>query len=69
NRYELGRLAAAVFGFPERLLNPVRMDEMQGLMPRPKDNSMDNRKAARELGMQFTKAADGLGAVAREAAG
>jgi|LAHU01.1.fsa_nt_gb dTDP-4-dehydrorhamnose reductase len=67
NRYEFGRRAAGAFGFPERLLNPVRMDEMRGFMPRPKDNSMDNRKAARELGVRFTEAANGLAAVAREA--
>lgn len=66
NRFEFGRLAARAFGFPERLLKPIRMDEMRGLLPRPKDNSMDNGKASRELGVRFTAAADGLRASARE---
>ena len=67
NRYEFGRKVAAVFGYPERLLRPVRMEEMRNLMPRPKDNSLDNRKAARELGVCFTGVVEGLKAVAGEA--
>lgn len=67
NRYEFGRRTAAAFGYPERLLRPVRMEELKGLIPRPKDNSMDNRKATRELGVRFTDAAAGLRAIAVEA--
>jgi dTDP-4-dehydrorhamnose reductase len=68
NRHEFGRRVAAAFGYPERLLTPVRMEEMKGLMPRPKDNSLDNRKAVRELGVRFTAVTKGLEDVAREAA-
>jgi dTDP-4-dehydrorhamnose reductase len=67
NRYEFGRRAAGVFGYPERLLRPVRMEDIRGLMPRPKDNSLDNQKAARELGVRFTGVEEGLKAVAGEA--
>ncbi len=65
NRFDFGRKTAEVFGFPERLLRPVLMEEMPGLIPRPKDNSMDNRKAVRDLGIRFAGAVDGLRAVAR----
>lgn len=66
NRFDFGRRMAAAFGFPERLLRPVRMEDMPGLVPRPRDNSMDNRKAARELGVRFTGVDEGLEEIARE---
>ncbi|MDD5555802.1 MAG: SDR family oxidoreductase [bacterium] len=65
NRYEFGLRAAAVFGFPAGLIVPVRMADLPGLMARPKDNSMANRKASAALGIVFTGVDEGLAAVAR----
>jgi len=66
NRYEFGERVADIFHFPVRLLRPVRMQELKNLMPRPKDNSLDGRKAERELQIEFRGVTDGLRAVAEE---
>jgi dTDP-4-dehydrorhamnose reductase len=69
NRYEFGERAAEVFRFPVRLLRPVRMEDLKDLMPRPADNSLDNRKAERDLGIGFRGAAEGLQLVVEETKG
>lgn len=66
NRYALGERVAEAFHFPARLLRPVRMEDLKDLMPRPADNSLDNRKAERGLGMRFTGVREGLRIVAEE---
>ncbi|MCX6338444.1 MAG: dTDP-4-dehydrorhamnose reductase [Candidatus Aureabacteria bacterium] len=66
NRYEFGTRLVDVFHFPLRLLRPVRMEDLRNLMPRPKDNSLDGRRAERELQIRFKGVVDGLRAVAEE---
>lgn len=60
NRYEFGVIMAEVYGMRARLLRPVRMKDMKGLLPRPEDTSLDNRKAAKELGIAFRGVREGL---------
>lgn len=66
NRHEFGLRLAELFGFDRALLVPSRMSDLKELMPRPKDNSMLNRKAEKALGIRFMGVTDGLRAVAAE---
>ena len=66
DRYEFGARVAEAFRFPVRLLRPVRMEDLKGLMPRPKDNSLDGHKAERDLQIRFRGVVDGLRAVVEE---
>jgi dTDP-4-dehydrorhamnose reductase len=69
NRYEFGTRAADIFGFPRELLRAVRMSDVRELIPRPADNSLDNRKAEGELGIRFRSVTEGLRAIAEERRG
>lgn len=45
NRYEFGQLMAAAFDFPETALKPCRQASVALSAPRPKDVSLDSRRA------------------------
>ncbi|MCX6353638.1 MAG: dTDP-4-dehydrorhamnose reductase [Candidatus Aureabacteria bacterium] len=63
SRYEFGIRLAEMHEFSKRLLQPVRMRDLERLMPRPCDTSLDNRKAECEIGMRFNGIWEGLRAV------
>lgn len=65
NRYEFGERLAEEFSFQEHLFRPVRMEDVKSLLPRPKDLSMNNGKAERDLGVKFMRVREGLRAVRR----
>jgi len=67
SRYEFGIQLAEMYDFPKRLLRPVRMCDLERLMPRPRDTSLDNRKAEREIGMTFKGIREGLRAMEESA--
>jgi dTDP-4-dehydrorhamnose reductase len=68
NRYDFGIKVAERFGFPKGLLNPVLMAQLPSLLPRPRDVSLRNEKAARAFGIRFKTVDEGLSRITRQAA-
>lgn len=66
SRHEMGKEIVRVFGFPEDLIRPLKMADLEGFMPRPRDISLDNGKAAGAFGLGFTGFGAGLEAVKEE---
>jgi dTDP-4-dehydrorhamnose reductase len=44
SRYDFAVVVADVFGYDKHLINPVRMQDMKWLAPRPRDSSLDVSK-------------------------
>lgn len=71
DRFMFGRKVCEVFGFPEELLVPTRMDEHPYVAPRPLDCSLDSSKFRYAVGFVFCGVEAGLRRAleARELAG
>lgn len=51
SRYEFARAIARHFGFSEELIKPIRLTDVNYRARRPKDSSLNNRKAVELLGI------------------
>jgi dTDP-4-dehydrorhamnose reductase len=49
SKHEFGVRLAHAFGLDTGLIRPARLADARGLVPRPLDMSLDNRKASRML--------------------
>ncbi|MBI3506845.1 MAG: dTDP-4-dehydrorhamnose reductase [Proteobacteria bacterium] len=68
SRYDYALELCRVFGFPERLVEPSRMDEVAAKAMRPRDASLDSRKLSGLLGIPLLSLKQGLEAVRDELA-
>lgn len=60
NRYDFGKIFAQVFGYSDKCLQPVRMQEMATLAQRGKDCSLDTQKMQAVLSFQMSDVTTGL---------
>jgi len=60
SKYEFARTLAEVFGFDVSRVQPRRIEDAPLRAPRPKDISLDTRKAARDLGRSMPGVRDGV---------
>ena len=65
SRFEMGKIIARAFGIPQGLIRPVTMAELKGMIVRPRDISLDNGRAVRDLGVEFTGFEEGLSVLLR----
>lgn len=65
SRFDFGLKLAETFGFDENLVVPVAMDEFRFKDKRPKDCSMQNRRASTALETKIMSVSDGLGDMRR----
>lgn len=60
NRYDFAKKIADVFGLKEELINPITSENLKQKAKRPKDSSLNVRKAERELEMKMMTVEEGL---------
>lgn len=60
SRWEFGQAVGEVFGFREELLLPIRMEDLPGMVPRPRDCSLNSGRICERLKLQPTGVSEGL---------
>ncbi len=60
SRYEFGLKMQDAYGFDDEFLVPALMEDLPELMPRPKDVSLNHKKAASVFGFEPTDVEDAL---------
>jgi dTDP-4-dehydrorhamnose reductase len=65
SRFDFARRIAIQFDLDESLLLPVKMKDLDWIATRPRDSSLNVRKAERELGMELFGVGRGLEQMAR----
>ena len=66
SRWEFGQVLAEVFGFSEKLLLPIKMEDLPEMLARPRDCSLDSTKICRKLDLRPTTVRQGLQKLKRE---
>jgi len=60
NRYEIAKMIASTFDFPEKLINKVNIEEINFIAKRPIKAGLQNHKAQNELKCTFRSLQEGL---------
>lgn len=60
SRWEFGQALAEVFGFREELLLPIRMEDLPGMVSRPRDCSLNSGRICERLKLQPRGIREGL---------
>ncbi|MGB9702333.1 MAG: SDR family oxidoreductase [Candidatus Kapaibacteriota bacterium] len=60
NRYEIAKIIASTFDFPEKLINKVNIEEINFIAKRPIKAGLQNYKAQNELKCTFRSLQEGL---------
>lgn len=60
NRYEIAKMIASIFDFPEKLIDKISIEEINFIAKRPLKAGLQNHKAQNELKCTFRSLEDGL---------
>ncbi len=60
NRYEIAKMIASIFDFPEKLIDKINIEEINFIAKRPLKAGLQNHKAQNELKCTFRSLEDGL---------
>lgn len=66
SRWEFGQVLTEVFGFSQKLLLPIKMEDLPEMLTRPRDCSLNSAKICRKLHLRPTTVRQGLQKLKRE---
>jgi len=60
SRWEFGQVLAEVFGFSQKLLLPIKMEDLPEMLTRPRDCSLNSSRLCKKMNLQPLSVKEGL---------
>ena len=60
SRWEFGQVLAEVFGFSEKLLLPIKMENLPEMLTRPRDCSLNSSRLCKKMNLHPLSVKEGL---------